>query len=99
MPILFTGGLPNDYQEANGYSTEAAYRDGTENSTKNAPKLSSEWLSPRSSPPRPYQMQNHEIARSANANAMHKAAFPEQTRSCYMASMTYRDVNVLELDQ
>jgi hypothetical protein len=28
MPILLTGGLPNDYREANGYSTEAAYRDG-----------------------------------------------------------------------
>jgi hypothetical protein len=23
-----TGGLPNDYREANGYSTEAAYQDG-----------------------------------------------------------------------
>jgi hypothetical protein len=28
MPILLTGSLPNDYREANGYSTEAAYRDG-----------------------------------------------------------------------
>jgi hypothetical protein len=28
MPILLTGGLPEDYREANGYSTEAAYRDG-----------------------------------------------------------------------
>ena len=28
MPILLTGGLPNDYREANGYSTETAYRDG-----------------------------------------------------------------------
>jgi hypothetical protein len=28
MPILLTGGLPNDYREANGYSTEAACRDG-----------------------------------------------------------------------
>jgi len=28
IPILVPGGLPNDYQEANGYSTEAAYRDG-----------------------------------------------------------------------
>jgi len=102
MPIHLTRGLPNDYREANGYSTEAAYRDGTENSTKNTPKLSSEWLSPRSSPPRSspprlYQMQNQEMARSANA--MHKAAFPEQKRSSYMVSMTYRDVNVLELDQ
>jgi hypothetical protein len=32
----------NGYREANGYSTDAAYRDGTEKSTKNAPKLSSE---------------------------------------------------------
>jgi hypothetical protein len=27
IPNHLTGGLPNDYQEANGYSTEAAYRD------------------------------------------------------------------------
>jgi len=28
IPNHLTGGLPNDYREANGYSTEAAYRDG-----------------------------------------------------------------------
>jgi len=28
MPNHLTRGLPNDYREANGYSTEAAYRDG-----------------------------------------------------------------------
>jgi hypothetical protein len=28
MPILLTRGLPNDNREGNGYSTEAAYRDG-----------------------------------------------------------------------
>jgi len=28
FPNHHTGGLPNDYQEANGYSTEAACRDG-----------------------------------------------------------------------
>ena len=28
MPILVIGGLPNDYREANRYSTEAPYRDG-----------------------------------------------------------------------
>ena len=28
MPILLTGGLPNDYRETKGYSTAAAYRDG-----------------------------------------------------------------------
>jgi hypothetical protein len=28
IPNHLTGGLPNDYQEANGYSTEAAYRYG-----------------------------------------------------------------------
>jgi len=38
-----------------------------------------------------------EMARSANA--MYKAAFPEQKRSCYMVSITYRDVNMLEMDQ
>ena len=27
IPNHLTGGLPNDYREANGYSTEAAYRD------------------------------------------------------------------------
>jgi len=69
----------------------------TERSRKNAPKLSSNWLSPRSSPPRLYRMRNQEIARSANS--MYKAGFPEQKRSCYIVSMTYRDVNVLELDQ
>jgi len=42
-------------------------------------------------------MPNQEMARSANA--MYKAAFPEQKRSCYMVSMTYRDVNVLDMDQ
>jgi len=50
--------LPNDFREANGYSTEAAYRDGQGKSTKNAPEPSSEWLLPRSGPPRPYQMPN-----------------------------------------
>jgi len=28
MPNHISRGLPNDYREANGYSTEAAYRDG-----------------------------------------------------------------------
>jgi len=28
MPNHLTRGLPNDYREANEYSTEAAYRDG-----------------------------------------------------------------------
>jgi len=28
MPILLTGSQPNNYREANGYSTEAAYQDG-----------------------------------------------------------------------
>jgi len=28
MPILHTRSQRNDYREANGYSTEAAYRDG-----------------------------------------------------------------------
>jgi len=28
IPILLIGSLPNDYREANGYSTEAAYQDG-----------------------------------------------------------------------
>ena len=28
MPNHNSRGLPNDYREANGYSTEAAYRDG-----------------------------------------------------------------------
>jgi hypothetical protein len=28
MPHHLTRGLPNDYQEANGHSTETAYRDG-----------------------------------------------------------------------
>jgi hypothetical protein len=28
IPNHLTGGLPNDHQEANGYSSEAAYRDG-----------------------------------------------------------------------
>jgi hypothetical protein len=28
MPNHLTRGLPNDYRETNGYSTEAAYRDG-----------------------------------------------------------------------
>ena len=42
-------------------------------------------------------MPNHEMARSANA--MYKAAFPEQKHSGYMVSMTYRDVNVLDMDQ
>jgi len=28
MPTHLTRGLPNDCREANGYSTEAAYRDG-----------------------------------------------------------------------
>ena len=97
MPILLTGGLPNDYREAIGYSTEAVYREGTENSTKNSPKVSSNSFSPRSGPPRPYQTPNQEMARSAIA--MQKAACPGPKRFCYMVSMTYRDVNVLELDQ
>ena len=29
MPNHLTRGLPNDYREPNGYSTEAAYLDGT----------------------------------------------------------------------
>jgi len=28
IPNHLTGGLPNDYREANGYSTKSAYRDG-----------------------------------------------------------------------
>jgi hypothetical protein len=75
--------LPNDYREANGYSTEAVYRDGQEKSTKNAPKLSSEWLSPRSRPPR---LRN---AESTDAGIrICKAAFREQKRAPIAVSMT-----------
>jgi len=49
----------------------------TEKSSKNAPKLSSKWHSPRSSPLRPYWMPNQ--ARARSANAMQKRHF--QSRS------------------
>jgi len=89
--------LPNDYQEANGYSTDAAYRDCQEKSTKNAPKLSSEWLS-RSWPPRPYQMPNQEMPKSADT--IYKAAFQEQKRAPNAVSMTtYCETYVLDMDQ
>jgi len=42
MPNHLTRGLPYDYRQDNGYSNEAAYRDGQEKSTKNIPKPSSE---------------------------------------------------------
>jgi len=59
--------VPNDYQEANGFSTQAAYRDGQGMSIKNTPKPSSERLLPRIGPPRPYQMPNQEMLESAYA--------------------------------
>ena len=46
--------LPNDYREANRYSTEAAYRDSQGKSADNVPKPSSECLLPRSGPPISY---------------------------------------------
>jgi hypothetical protein len=42
-------------------------------------------------------MPNHAMPKSANA--MYKAALPDPKHYCYMVSMTYQDVNVLELDQ
>jgi len=42
-------------------------------------------------------MPNLEMARSAIA--MYDAAYSEQKRSRSMVSMTYRDVNVLDMDQ
>ena len=69
----------------------------TEKSTNNKPKLSSKWLSPRSGPPRPYRMPNQEMGRPANT--MYKATFPEQKRSWYIVSMTYREGNMLYMDQ
>jgi len=68
-----------------------------EKTTKNAPKFSSKWLSLCSGPLRPYRMPNQDMPKSANA--MHKVAFLVQKRACYMVSMTYWDVNMLEMDQ
>jgi len=69
----------------------------TEKSSNNAPKRSSKWLSPRSGPLRPYWMPNHEMARSANA--IFKEAFPEQNHFWYIVSMTYRDINMLDMNR
>jgi len=61
-------------------------------------KLSSEWLPPRTGPPRPCRIPNHKLPRSANA--MYKAAFWEQKCSPIMVSMTtYCDAYVLDMDQ
>jgi len=58
----------------------------TEIPTKSAPKPSSEWLSQRSSQPRPYKMPKQEMPKSANA--MYKAAFQEQKGAPITVSMT-----------
>jgi len=53
--------------------------------TKVKVKLSSEWLSGRSGSPRPYQMPNQEVPKSAYG--MYKAAFQEERHASIMVSM------------
>jgi len=70
----------------------------TEKSTKNAPKLSSEWLSPRNGAPRPCRMPNYEML--SLANAMHKANSPRAKRALITVSMTtYCEAHVLDMHQ
>jgi len=64
-------------------------------STKKTPKLLSKWLSVRSVPPRPYQMQNQEIPESAYAKRL-----SESSSAPITVSMTaYREAYVLYMDQ
>jgi len=70
----------------------------TGKSTKNALKLSSEWLSLRNGLPRPWRMPNQVMPRSANA--MYKAASRRQKRVPITVSMiTYFEAYVLDMDQ
>ena len=69
----------------------------TGKSSKDYPKHSAEWLSPRCGPLGPYWMLNQEMVRSANA--MYKAAFPGQTRSGYTVSGTNQNLKALVMDQ
>ena len=70
----------------------------TEESTKNAPNLPSEWLPLKNGLPRPYWMPNQEMPRSAYA--MYKAAFREQQRAPITVSMTtYCEAYMLDMDQ
>jgi hypothetical protein len=98
MPNHHTRGLPNDYREANEYSTEAAYRDGHRDFNQERTEAIIRMTFTEKRPLRPCRMLNFEMPRYANA--MYKAAFREQKRAPIMVStITYFDAYVLDMDQ
>jgi len=98
MPNYISRGLPNDYQEANGYSTEAAYRDGHREVHQERTEAIIRMTFTEERPPRPYQMQNEEVPESVYA--MYKAAFREQKRAPIEVNMTTScEAYVLDMDR
>jgi len=90
--------VPNDYQVSNRYSTAADWWDCKENLPMIALRLRSKWWLPRSSPPSPYQLQNHNIVRLGNG--ILKAAFQVLKHTPIVGCITtYCEACMLDMDQ